>query len=219
MKFFIDTADLKEIHDANDLGVLDGVTTNPSLMAKIGVTDFRAHYAAICEIVQGDVSAEVLSTDFAGMMKEALELATIHPNITVKVPMIRDGVKAIKELTQRGIKTNCTLIFSPVQALVAAKAGATYVSPFLGRLDDIGHDGMELIRSIRMIFDNYGYMTQILAASIRHTLHVVQCAEAGADVATMPLSVIDQMIKHPLTDLGLAKFLADHKKNLENTGK
>ena len=217
MKFFIDTADLKEIQDANDLGVLDGVTTNPSLMAKIGVTDFRAHYAAICELVDGDVSAEVLSTDFAGMMKEGLDLAAIHPNITVKVPMIRDGVKAIKELTQRGIKTNCTLIFSPVQALVAAKAGATYVSPFLGRLDDIGHDGMLLIQSIRTIFDNYGYTSQILAASIRHTLHVVQCAESGADVATMPLSVIDQMIKHPLTDIGLEKFLADHKKNQEKT--
>ncbi len=217
MKFFIDTADLKEIQDANDLGVLDGVTTNPSLMAKIGVTDFRAHYAAICELVDGDVSAEVLSTDFAGMMKEGLELAAIHPNITVKVPMIRDGVKAIKELTQRGIKTNCTLIFSPVQALVAAKAGATYVSPFLGRLDDIGHDGMVLIQSIRTIFDNYGYASQILAASIRHTLHVVQCAESGADVATMPLSVIDQMIKHPLTDIGLAKFLADHKKNQDKS--
>lgn len=219
MKFFIDTADLKEIQDANELGVLDGVTTNPSLMAKIGVTDFRAHYAAICEIVSGDVSAEVLSTDFDGMMKEALELAGIHPNITVKVPMIRDGVKVIKELTQRGIKTNCTLVFSPVQALVAAKAGATYVSPFLGRLDDVGHDGMDLIHSIREIFDNYGYATEILAASIRHTLHVVQCAQAGADVATMPLSVIDQLIKHPLTDLGLAKFLADHKKNMEKAGK
>jgi transaldolase len=219
MKFFIDTADLKEIQEANDMGILDGVTTNPSLMAKIGVTDFRAHYAAICEIVDGDVSAEVLSTDFEGMMKEGLELAAIHPNITVKIPMIREGVKAIKELTQRGIKTNCTLIFSPVQALVAAKAGATYVSPFLGRLDDVGHDGMDLIASIRTIFDNYGYPTQILAASIRHTLHVVQCAQAGADVATMPLSVIDQMIKHPLTDSGLAKFLADHKKNMEQAGK
>jgi transaldolase len=218
MKFFIDTADLKEIKEANDMGVLDGVTTNPSLMAKIGVTDFRAHYEAICEMVDGDVSAEVLATDFAGMIKEGLELAAIHPNITVKIPMIRDGVKAIRELTQRGIKTNCTLIFSPVQALVAAKAGATYVSPFLGRLDDVGHDGMELIHQIREIFDNYGYATQVLAASIRHTLHVVQCAQAGADVATMPFGVIDQMIKHPLTDIGLAKFLADHKKNLENSG-
>jgi transaldolase len=219
MKFFIDTADLKEIQEANDMGILDGVTTNPSLMAKIGVTDFKAHYAAICALVDGDVSAEVLSTEFEGMMKEGLELAAIHPNITVKVPMIREGVKVIKELTQRGIKTNCTLIFSPVQALVAAKAGATYVSPFLGRLDDVGHDGMDLIRSIRTIFDNYGYATQILAASIRHTLHVVQCAEYGADVATMPLTVIDQMIKHPLTDIGLAKFLADHKKNMEQAAK
>jgi transaldolase len=218
MKFFIDTADLKEIKEAHDMGVLDGVTTNPSLMAKIGVTDFRAHYEAICEMVDGDVSAEVVGTDFATMIKEGLELAAIHPNITVKIPMIRDGVKAIRELTQRGIKTNCTLIFSPVQALVAAKAGATYVSPFLGRLDDVGHDGMELIHQIREIFDNYGYVTQVLAASIRHTLHVVQCAQAGADVATMPFTVIDQMIKHPLTDIGLAKFLADHKKNLENSG-
>lgn len=218
MKFFIDTADLKEIREAHDMGVLDGVTTNPSLMAKVGVTDFRAHYQAICEMVEGDVSAEVVSTDFAGMMKEGLELAAIAPNITVKIPMIREGVKAIRELTQHGIKTNCTLIFSPVQALMAAKAGATYVSPFLGRLDDVGHDGMELIHTIRTIFDNYGYGTEILAASIRHTLHVVQCAEAGADVATMPFTVIDQMIKHPLTDIGLAKFLADHQKNLEKSG-
>lgn len=218
MKFFIDTADLSEIKDANDLGVLDGVTTNPSLMAKIGVTDFHAHYRAICEMVDGPVSAEVISTDYEGMMKEALVLAEIHPNITVKVPMIRDGVKVLKSLSERNIKTNCTLIFSPVQALVAAKAGATYVSPFLGRLDDVGHDGMELIHSIREIFDNYGYMTEILAASIRHTMHVVNCAEAGADVATMPLAVIDKLIKHPLTDIGLARFLADHKKNLESKG-
>ncbi len=215
MKFFIDTADLKEIKEANDMGVLDGVTTNPSLMAKIGVTDFNAHYAAICEIVDGPVSAEVLSTDFDGMMREGLALAAIHPNITVKIPMIAEGVKAIKALTEKGIKTNCTLIFSPVQALVAAKAGATYVSPFLGRLDDVGHDGMDLIHSIRVIFDNYGYETEILAASIRHTLHVVQCAEAGSDVATMPFGVIGKLIKHPLTDNGLAKFLADHKKNME----
>jgi transaldolase len=214
MKFFIDTADLKEIREANDMGVLDGVTTNPSLMAKIGVTDFNAHYKAICEMVDGDVSAEVISTDYDGMMKEALILADIHPNITVKVPMIYDGVKVLKTLTERGIKTNCTLIFSPMQALVAAKAGATYISPFLGRLDDIGHDGMDLIRSMRLIFDNYGYESQILAASIRHTLHVVQCAEEGADVATMPFNVIGQLIKHPLTDNGLAKFLADHKKNV-----
>ena len=215
MKFFIDTADLKEIKEANDMGVLDGVTTNPSLMAKIGVSDFDAHYKAICEIVDGPVSAEVLAIDFEGMMKEGLALAAIHPNITVKIPMIAEGVKAIKALTEKGIKTNCTLIFSPVQALVAAKAGATYVSPFLGRLDDVGHDGMDLIHSIRMIFDNYGYETEILAASIRHTLHVVQCAEAGADVATMPFGVIGKLIKHPLTDNGLATFLADHKKNME----
>lgn len=215
MKFFIDTASLDEIRKANEMGVLDGVTTNPSLMAKEGVTDFKAHYLKICEIVHGDVSAEVLSTDFDGMMTEALELAAIHPNITIKVPMIADGVRAIKALSGRGIKTNCTLIFSPTQALVAAKAGATYVSPFLGRLDDIGHDGMELIRAMREIFDNYGYTTEILAASIRHTMHVVDCARAGSDVATMPFSVIGQLIKHPLTDLGLEKFLADHKKNLE----
>lgn len=213
MKFFIDTANLDEIREANDLGILDGVTTNPSLMAKVGVKDFRGHYKAICEIVDGDVSAEVIATDYEGMMREALELAEIHENIVVKVPMIKEGIKAIKSLTDRGIKTNCTLIFSPVQALVAAKAGATYVSPFLGRLDDIGHDGMELIHSIRTIFDNYAVPTEILAASIRHTLHMVQCAEAGADVATIPFNVIEGMIKHPLTDLGLAKFLADHAKN------
>lgn len=213
MKFFIDTANLDEIREANDLGILDGVTTNPSLMAKVGVKDFKGHYKAICEIVDGDVSAEVISTDYDGMMREALELAEIHENIVIKVPMIKEGIKAIKTLTDRGIKTNCTLIFSPVQALVAAKAGATYVSPFLGRLDDIGHDGMELIHSIRTIFDNYACPTEILAASIRHTLHMVQCAEAGADVATIPFNVIEGMIKHPLTDIGLAKFLADHAKN------
>lgn len=215
MKFFIDTASLDEIRKANEMGVLDGVTTNPSLMAKEGISDFKAHYKAICDIVDGDVSAEVLSTDYNGMMAEALELAAIHPNITVKVPMIADGVRVIKSLSDRDIRTNCTLIFSPTQALIAAKAGATYVSPFLGRLDDVGHDGMELIRIIREIFDNYGFTTEILAASIRHTLHVVDCARAGADVATMPFSVIGQLIKHPLTDIGLEKFLADHKKNLE----
>lgn len=215
MKFFIDTADLAEIQEANDMGVLDGVTTNPSLMAKVGVSDFRGHYKAICDIVDGDVSAEVVSTDYEGMMREAMELVEIAPNITIKIPMIYDGVKALKSLSEKGIKTNCTLIFSPVQALVAAKAGATYVSPFLGRLDDIGHDGMDLIASIRTIFDNYGFPTEILAASIRHTLHVVSCAEAGADVATMPFKVIGQLIKHPLTDNGLAKFLADHAKNME----
>lgn len=215
MKFFIDTADLDEIREANDMGVLDGVTTNPSLMAKAGVSDFEGHYRKICEMVDGDVSAEVISTDYEGMMKEAMVLSKIHPNITIKIPMIRDGVKALRTLTEEGIKTNCTLIFSPIQALIAAKAGATYVSPFLGRLDDIAHDGMELILSMREIFDNYGFHTQILAASIRHTLHVVQCAEAGADVATIPFKVINQLIQHPLTDKGLAKFLADHKKLTE----
>ena len=214
MKFFIDTADLDEIREANDMGVLDGVTTNPSLMAKVGVSDPIAHYGKICELVDGDVSAEVISTDYEGMMKEALVLAEIHENIVVKIPMIRDGVKALKSLTDKGIKTNCTLIFSPLQALVAAKAGATYVSPFLGRLDDIGHDGMDLIASLRDIFDNYGFMTEILAASIRHPLHVTQCAELGADVATIPFKVINSLIQHPLTDKGLAKFLADHKKSM-----
>lgn len=215
MKFFIDTADLNEIREANDMGVLDGVTTNPSLMAKIGVKDFREHYRKICEIVKGDVSAEVISTDYEGMMKEARDLIKIAPNIVVKIPMIRDGVKALKTCTSEGIKTNCTLIFSSVQALIAAKAGATYVSPFLGRLDDIGHDGMEIVRSMRVIFDNYAIGTQILAASIRHTLHVVQAAEIGADVATIPFKVIEGLIRHPLTDKGLEQFLADHKKNKE----
>lgn len=212
MKFFIDTADLNEIREANAMGVLDGVTTNPSLMAKVGVKDVNAHYLAICEIVDGDVSAEVISTDYEGMIAEGRMLAKIHKNITVKIPMIKDGVKAIRTLTDEGIKTNCTLIFSAIQALVAAKAGATYVSPFIGRLDDIGQDGMDLIHDIRQIFDNYGMETEILAASIRHNQHLLACALAGADVATMPYSVIDGMIKHPLTDSGLAKFLADHAK-------
>ncbi|MCL4109406.1 UNVERIFIED_CONTAM: hypothetical protein GTU68_033231 [Idotea baltica] len=216
MKFFIDTADLDEIQEANAMGVLDGVTTNPSLMAKVGVTDFTAHYAKICEMVEGDVSAEVISTDFDGMMKEAMELVKIAPNITIKIPMIADGVKALKALSSKGIKTNCTLIFSSVQAMIAAKAGATYVSPFLGRLDDISHNGLELVESMRMIFDNYAFGTEILAASIRSPMHVLQCAEIGADVATIPLKVIKQLIKHPLTDQGLEKFLADHKKNLQN---
>lgn len=214
MKFFIDTADLKEIKEANEMGVLDGVTTNPSLMAKIGIkkADVNKHYQSICEMVDGDVSAEVISLDYQGMIDEGRELAHIHANIVVKVPMTRDGIRAIKTFTAEGVRTNCTLIFSAAQALVAAKAGATYVSPFIGRLDDIGHDGMQLIDSIRNIFDNYGYETQILAASIRHTLHVVQAAEAGADVATIPFSVIGQMIKHTLTDQGLDKFMADAKK-------
>ncbi len=214
MKFFIDTADLAEIEEANQLGVLDGVTTNPSLMAKIGIkqSEVHAHYLKICQIVNGDVSAEVISTDFEGMMIEGLALAKIHKNIVVKVPMTKDGVKAIKALKEKGIPTNCTLIFSAAQALIAAKAGAKYISPFIGRLDDIGHDGMILIESIRQIFDNYEYDTQILAASIRHTLHVVQSAEAGADVATIPFNVIGQLLKHNLTDSGLEKFLADAKK-------
>lgn len=213
MKFFIDTANLAEIKEANAMGILDGVTTNPSLMAKVGVTDVNAHYLAICEIVDGDVSAEVISTDYEGMLAEGRALAKIHPNITVKIPMIKAGVKAIRTLSDEGIKTNCTLIFSAIQALVAAKAGATYVSPFIGRLDDIGQDGMDLIHDIRQIFDNYGFETQILAASIRHNQHLYACALAGADVGTMPFSVIDSMIKHPLTDSGLEKFLADHAKS------
>jgi len=212
MKFFIDTANLDEIKEAAAMGVLDGVTTNPSLMAKEGVTNVTEHYRKICELVDGDVSAEVISTDAEGIIKEGLELVKIHENITVKVPMIADGVKAIKALSSEGIKINCTLIFSPIQALVAAKAGAKYVSPFIGRLDDIGQEGMELIDDIRLVFDNYGFHTEILAASIRHNQHLLACAKAGADVATMPFKVIGSMIKHPLTDNGLAKFLADHAK-------
>jgi transaldolase len=214
MKFFIDTANIDQIKEAHDLGVLDGVTTNPSLMAKEGISgkeNVFAHYKKICEIVDGDVSAEVISTDFDGMIREANELVKIHPRIVVKIPMIKDGVKAIKYLTGKGIKTNCTLIFSPGQAILAAKAGATYISPFLGRLDDISIDGMELIAQLRLIFDNYGFTTQILAASIRHPVHIIKCAEIGADVATCPLSSILALLKHPLTDIGLEKFLADHK--------
>lgn len=214
MKFFIDTANIDQIKEAHDLGVLDGVTTNPSLMAKEGISgkeNIFAHYKKICEIVDGDVSAEVIATDFDGMIKEANELVKIHPRIVVKIPMIKDGVKAIKYLTGKGIKTNCTLIFSPGQAILAAKAGATYISPFLGRLDDISIDGMELIAQLRLIFDNYGFTTQILAASIRHPVHIIKCAEIGADVATCPLSSILALLKHPLTDIGLEKFLADHK--------
>ncbi|MEM6348989.1 MAG: fructose-6-phosphate aldolase [Bacteroidota bacterium] len=214
MKFFIDTADLDEIREANDMGVLDGVTTNPSLMAKVGVTDVMGHYRAICEIVDGDVSAEVLSTDHDGIVAEGRELAKIHNNITVKIPMIAEGVKAIRTLSNEGIKINTTLIFNPMQALIAAKAGAKYVSPFIGRLDDIGQDGMELIADIRNIFDNYAMDTQILAASVRHNAHALACAQIGADVATMPLKVIKSLIKHPLTDQGLEKFLADAKARL-----
>ncbi|WNJ20381.1 fructose-6-phosphate aldolase [Pontibacter sp. G13] len=216
MKFFIDTADLDQIREAANMGVLDGVTTNPSLMAKVGVSDVKGHYLKICEMVDGDVSAEVISTDYEGIVEEGRELAKIHPNITVKIPMIKEGVKAISTLAAEGIKINCTLIFNPLQALVAAKAGAKYVSPFIGRLDDIGQDGMNLIEEVRVVFDNYGLECQILAASVRHTQHLLNCALVGADVATMPLSVIENMIKHPLTDKGLAKFLADHKKMTES---
>ncbi len=215
MKFFIDTANLNDIKEAYDLRILDGVTTNPSLMAKEGITgkeNILAHYKAICDIVPGDVSAEVISTDFEGMIKEAEELVKIAPNIVVKIPMIKDGIKAIKYLSDKGIKTNCTLVFSTGQALLAAKAGATYVSPFIGRLDDISEDGLELIGKIRMIYDNYAFDTQILAASIRHTMHIIRCAEIGADVVTSPLKPILGLLKHPLTDIGLEKFLADYKK-------
>jgi transaldolase len=215
MKFFIDTANLAEIKDANDLGVLDGVTTNPSLMAKEGISgqeNILNHYKAICEIVDGPISAEVISTDFEGMIKEGEALAALHPNIVVKVPMIKEGIKAIKYFTNKGIKTNCTLIFSAGQALLAAKAGATYVSPFIGRLDDISVDGLELIAQIRLIFDNYGFQTQILAASVRHPIHIIKCAEIGSDVMTGPLSAMLALLKHPLTDSGLEKFLADYKK-------
>ena len=215
MKFFIDTADLAEIKEANDLGILDGVTTNPSLMAKVGISgkeNVMNHYKAICEIVDGDISAEVISTDYEGIIKEGEELASLHENIVVKVPMIKDGIKAIKYFSSKGIKTNCTLIFSSGQALLAAKAGATYVSPFLGRLDDISTDGIELIDQIRLIFDNYAYQTEILAASIRHPMHIIQCAEIGADVTTSPLKAILALLNHPLTDKGLAQFLEDAKK-------
>lgn len=215
MKFFIDTANLNDIKEANDLGILDGVTTNPSLMAKegIGGTDnVLKHYVDICNIVDGPVSAEVISTDFEGIIKEGLALADLHENIVVKVPMIPEGIKAIKYFSEKGIKTNCTLIFSVGQALLAAKAGATYVSPFIGRLDDISTDGLNLIDEIRLVFDNYGFATEILAASVRHPMHIINCAKIGADVMTGPLSAILALAKHPLTDSGLAKFLADHAK-------
>lgn len=215
MKFFIDTANLDQIREAQDLGVLDGVTTNPSLMAKEGISgreNILQHYKDICEIVDGDVSAEVIATDFDGMVKEGEELAALHDQIVVKVPMIKEGIKAIKYFSDKGIKTNCTLVFSAGQALLAAKAGATYVSPFIGRLDDISSDGLSLINEIRLIYDNYGFATQILAASVRHTMHVIDCAKLGADVMTGPLSSIEGLLKHPLTDIGLEKFLADYKK-------
>ncbi len=215
MKFFIDTANLAQIKEAQELGVLDGVTTNPSLMAKEGIkgeANIIKHYVDICNIVEGDVSAEVISTDFKGMVEEGEVLAALHPQIVVKIPMIKDGVKALKYFSSKGIKTNCTLIFSAGQALLAAKAGATYCSPFIGRLDDVSQDGLELIAQMRLIYDNYGYETQILAASVRHPIHIIKCAEIGADVATCPLSAITALLNHPLTDIGLAKFLADAKK-------
>jgi len=215
MKFFIDTANLEQIKEAQSLGILDGVTTNPSLMAKEGITganNILKHYVDICNIVDGDVSAEVIATDFKGIIKEGEALSYLHPQIVVKVPMIKEGIKAIKYFSDNGIKTNCTLIFSVGQALLAAKAGATYVSPFIGRLDDVSTDGLNLIDEIRIVYDNYGYETEILAASIRHTMHIVECAKLGADVITAPLKAIEGLMKHPLTDIGLAKFLADYKK-------
>lgn len=215
MKFFIDTANLQEIQEANELGILDGVTTNPSLMAKEGITgkqNILDHYVKICNLVEGPVSAEVIATDYAGIIREGEELASLHENIVVKVPMIKDGLKAIKYFAQKGIKTNCTLVFSAGQAILAAKTGATYVSPFIGRLDDIATEGIQLIEQIVQIYRNYNFKTQVLAASIRHVMHLIQCAEIGADVATCPFTVIMALLKHPLTDIGLEKFLADYRK-------
>lgn len=215
MKFFIDTANLDEIKEAYSLGILDGVTTNPSLMAKEGITgdeNIINHYKAICAIVDGDVSAEVISTDFEGMVVEGEKLAGLHPNIVVKVPMILEGIRAIKYFTEKGIRTNCTLVFSAGQALLAAKAGATYISPFLGRLDDISSNGLELINQIRDIYDNYAFETEILAASVRNPMHIIHCAEIGADIMTGPLKAIKALANHPLTDIGLQKFLEDHAK-------
>jgi transaldolase len=215
MKFFIDTANLNDIREANDLGILDGVTTNPSLMAKEGIKGkdrIMQHYIDICNIVDGDVSAEVISTDFEGMIREGETLAELHPNIVVKIPMIKDGVKALRYLSDKEIKTNCTLVFSAGQAILAAKAGATYVSPFIGRLDDVSYDGVELIEQIVNIYTLHGFETEVLAASIRNSMHIIKCAEAGADVVTCPLEPIMGLLKHPLTDIGLAKFLADHNK-------
>lgn len=215
MKFFIDTANLAQIQEANDLGILDGVTTNPSLMAKEGIKGeeaITAHYKTICEMVDGDISAEVISTNFSGIIEEGQKLAAIHPNIVVKVPMIKDGIKAIKWFTDNGIKTNCTLVFSAGQAILAAKAGATYVSPFIGRIDDSGWDGTELIAQLSHIYSVQGFETEILAASIRNPNHIIKCAELGADVCTCPLDSILGLLKHPLTDIGLAKFLEDAKK-------
>lgn len=219
MKFFIDTADLNEIQEAHDLGVLDGVTTNPSLCMKIGVEDFEGHIAKICKIVEGDVSAEVISTEYEEIVAEGRKIAAIADNVVVKVPLIKDGIKAIKTFSDEGIKTNCTLCFSANQALLAAKAGATYISPFIGRLDDISSEGMGLIADIALIYDNYGFETEILAASIRHPMHVLEAARIGADVATMPLSVIEQLLKHPLTDSGLERFLSDWDKLQESLKK
>ena len=215
MKFFIDTANLKQIKEAQALGILDGVTTNPSLMAKegiIGQDNILKHYVDICSAVTGDVSAEVIATDYDGIVQEGEALAALHPQIVVKVPVLKDGIKAIRYFSNKGIKTNCTLVFSSGQALLAAKAGATYVSPFIGRLDDISADGLNLINEIRLIYDNYNFKTQILAASVRHTMHVIECAKIGADVMTGPLSSIVGLLKHPLTESGLAQFLSDHKK-------
>ena len=215
MKFFIDTANLDQIREAQSLGVLDGVTTNPSLMAKEGITganNILKHYVDICKIVEGDVSAEVIAIDFDGMIREGEALASLHPQIVVKIPMTEEGIRALKYFSDAGIKTNCTLIFSVGQALLAAKAGATYMSPFIGRLDDISTDGLELIEEIRLVYDNFAFETEILAASVRHTMHIVNCAKIGADVMTGPLSAIKGLLKHPLTDIGLAKFLADHNK-------
>ncbi len=216
MKFFIDTANLEQIKEAQELGILDGVTTNPSLMAKEGISGHENiinHYKKICDIVDGDVSAEVISTDFEGIVKEGEFLASLNPQIVVKVPMISEGIKSIKYFSEKNIKTNCTLVFSAGQALIAAKAGATYLSPFIGRLDDISSDGLTLISEIREIYDNYNFETQILAASVRHTMHIIDCAKIGADVVTTPLSAIKGLLNHPLTDSGLKKFLEDHKKS------
>ena len=216
MKFFIDTANLKQIQEAQSLGILDGVTTNPSLMAKEGIkgqANIIQHYLEICKAVSGDVSAEVIATDYEGIIEEGKKLASLHPQIVVKVPMIKDGIKAIKYFSDHHIKTNCTLVFSAGQALLAAKAGATYVSPFIGRLDDTSTDGISLIQQIVHIYQNYDYQTQVLAASIRHPMHIIMCAEVGADVVTCPLDVILSLFNHPLTDIGLAKFLADYKKS------
>ncbi len=218
MKFFIDTANLDEIREAASLGILDGVTTNPSLVSREGIhgrDNLLKHYKEICKIVQGPVSAEVIATDYEGMIKEAEELAELDPHIVVKIPMIKDGLKAIRHLSSKGIKTNCTLVFSPGQAILAAKAGATYVSPFIGRLDDISSDGIELVRKIVDIYNYYGFQTEVLAASIRHTQHIIQCAEVGADIVTAPLKAILGLLKHPLTDIGLQKFLDDYYKTVE----